>query len=119
MQEFFGLMTAVDSKTYIRIDIPEICFFFKGEIRRIFKSNNAGIHQVEVTPNLKKSLANFFLDQKKTTMSKKEALDISQEMKSQTHIKHFSDMVPSYKHGRSIDEKQPKNFIFHKNSQYD
>ena len=40
-------------------------------------------------------------------------------MNSQTHIKHFSEMVPSYKHGRSIDEKQPKNFIFHNNSQYD
>ena len=52
-------------------------------------------------------------------MIKNEPLDITHEINSQTQIKHFSDMVPNYKHCCSIDEKQSKNVIFHKNSQYE
>lgn len=46
MQEFLQLICAVNVKIYMKLDIPEVCFFYKGEPKKLFRSNNSGVHQV-------------------------------------------------------------------------
>ena len=114
MQEFFGLLMAINSKIFFKLDIAEICFFSRGEIKRIFKSNNCGIHQLEIAPSVKKNLINLFMDTKKSSVSSK---DLSDQLKPNklTHIKYFGDVIPSYRHGKTAQQKMPKTFIFHNN----
>ena len=35
------------------------------------------------------------------------------------HIKHFSDVIPSFKHGREMNKSMSKSFIFHNNEKYE
>ncbi len=69
MQEFLQLICAVNVKIYMKLDIPEVCFFYKGEPKKLFRSNNSGVHQVQLTPNVRKNLANIFLENKRVISS--------------------------------------------------
>ena len=116
------MISSVSQKQYLKLDVPEICFFSRGEPRKLFKSNNAGVHQIDITASVKKNLINVYLENKRTHpgLKRKESSKLSflkGTMEADAHIKHFDAVVPSYKHGDS--EKQPKTFIFHSNPKMD
>lgn len=71
MQEFLELISAVDSKVFFKLDIAEICFFEKGEAQKMFKSNNNGVHRVELTPYLKKNLIDVYINSQKISAKAK------------------------------------------------
>lgn len=72
MQEFYTLISSVNAKQYLKLDIPEICFFYKGEPRKLFRSNNMGVHQIDMTTLVKKNLVNIFLENRKSSLNLKE-----------------------------------------------
>jgi hypothetical protein len=106
MQEFLGLISAVNSKIYYKLDIPQVCFFQKGTPRKLYRSNNTGVHQVELTATIIKNLADIFLeDRKLNTSAKNENDDSLVELmgkKQDTHIKNLGTVIPSFKHGEQV-----------------
>ena len=123
MQEFFSLISSVNPKQYLKMDIPEICFFYKGHPTKLFRSNNVGVHKVDLNSSVKKNLLNIFLENKRMTPSLKpndsSMKNFLNKGNPDAHIKFFNSVVPSYKHGELPDEKNAKNFIFHANSKMD
>lgn len=116
-----GLICAVNNKIFMKLDIPQICFFSNGDPRRLFKSNNSGVHQIELTPNVKKNLIDVYLDSKKVSSKAKTAVSLSSDDTSShhdSHLKNFSKIVPSFKHGQKIDTKKAQTFIFHNDTNF-
>lgn len=85
----------------MKLDIPEVCFFFKGEAKKLFKSNNSGVHQVPITSDVRKHLIHVFLDNRKSVTNKNldSTLSLFANEQRDTHIKNFSAVVPSFKYG--------------------
>lgn len=122
LQEFFGLICAVSAKTYMRLDIPEICFFFKGDPKKLYRSNNSGVHQIELNSAVRKNLANIFLENKRTisnnnNKNKQSALSFYTG-EQDTHIKNFGNVIPSFKYGEHVQTNKPIKYIFHNNPNY-
>ena len=43
MKVFLSMISLMNEKIYLKLEIPEICFFEKGEGTSYFKSKNNGI----------------------------------------------------------------------------
>ena len=50
------MVLAFNAKAFLKLDIPEICFFYKGEPKTYYKSNNQGVQKIDITINNKKNL---------------------------------------------------------------
>ena len=113
MRKFYQLIASLDSKIYFRLQIPDLCFFECGEGKLLFKSKATGIAQVQITPEFRKQIPNFFIDAKKVPQSSVPNYNDSKY----NHIKYFDSIVPSYKHGLSNDNlaNRPKNYTLHCN----
>ena len=82
-----------------------------------------GVHQIDLTPAIKKNLLNIFLENKRSypavnpNESNLSFLN-NEEVNSDAHIKHFNEIIPSIKHGDRDRTTSSKNFIFHNNPNF-
>ena len=82
MKKFYQFLSSVDHKIFFKLQMPELCFFENGEGRTIFKTKGQAFIQITVTPEMKKQIANVFIDSKKVGHN---ALDNGMDV----HIKYF------------------------------
>lgn len=65
MKKFYQFLSNIDQKIYFKIQIPELCFFEGGEGKIIYKSKSNGIYQINIGPEMRKQIPNFFIESKK------------------------------------------------------
>jgi hypothetical protein len=65
MKKFYQFLSNVDHKIAFRLQMPELCFFEGGEGKMLFKTKANAVIMVQISAELRKQIANFFIDSKK------------------------------------------------------